>query len=772
MRNESLIREFIAEAEEHLFLLEPNLLRLEKEPDNIDLINEMFLATHGIKGTASYVGLPHISSFTHTLETLFDRLRKRDIRTSPELIDILLEGVDMLKLLINSVSLGKPAPDTSTIEMKLAQWKEQGRNVAKLQGRRVAGSQRRKAPGKQEAVNQKQPSSESSILSTDLLKEIDLEDVEIFADIANQQIEFMRLSLDMIRESHSGKHETAREHINSSLKSLSKAFRNIRSSAAMLGVEALNRVLEKHAQYFSIVENPEYVLSESDTTNIEGTIQTLEALTKTITDYSGKESQPPEQVPQSALATSEPLIFDSSFGKHMLRVNAERVDHLLNLVGELVITRARLVQIGNTIKSLHDDLRTGEATLLSPSPIHRKKNIRLFKKLKDVFDEITLDLGRLTNQLQEGTMHIRMIPISQVVHRFPRMVRDLSRQAGKDVVIEIHGAETELDKSVMDVIGEPLIHIIRNAIDHGIEVPEDRQTQGKAPQGKIVLSASHQGNQVVIEVEDDGRGIDLELVKNKAIQQRLMSPQEADTLQDKEIAYLIFHTGFSTVETVSSLSGRGVGLHVVKRYLEKLNGTIELDTILGKGSKFTIRLPLTLAIIPALMVGVRTEVFALPLISVEEAVRIGRQDIKTIESHKVVHLREKMIPLVELGDLLGETIFETQLSDFPFESAPFDSAPFEDAQHTFQGGTQDGEKLLGVIISDGLREIGLIVDYLVGERDIVIKSLDDDLINVEGISGASIQGDGQVALVLDPVSLIELASRQIRHSKAPKVESV
>jgi two-component system chemotaxis sensor kinase CheA len=380
--------------------------------------------------------------------------------------------------------------------------------------------------------------------------------------------------------------------------------------------------------------------------------------------------------------------------------------------------------------------------------------------LKEVFDEITLDLGRLTNQLQEGTMRSRMIPISQAVHRFPRMVRDLSRQAGKDVAIEIYGAETELDKSVVDIIGEPLIHIIRNAIDHGIEPPKDRQTYGKPSQGKIVLSASHQGNQVVIEIEDDGRGIDLELVKNKAIQQHLITQQEADTLQDKEIADLIFHTGFSTVETVSSLSGRGVGLHVVKRYLEKLNGMIELDTTFGKGSTFTIRLPLTLAIIPALMVGVRTEVFALPLISVEEALRISDQEIRTIESQKVVHLREKMIPLIDLADLLGASIFSPQPSDSPFETVPFDKS-----QHRTQNETQERDKLFGVIVSDGLREIGLIVDSLVGESDIVIKSLDGDLVNVAGVSGASIQGDGQVALVLDPGSLIELAIKRIRQSR-------
>jgi len=747
MINENLIREFIAEAEEHLFILEPNLLRLEKEPDNIELINDMFLATHGIKGTASYVGLPHISSFTHTLEALFDLLRKRDIRTSPELIDVLLEGLDMLKLLVNSVSLGKPTPDTSVIEMKLVQWKEQGSKVTEEQGMRS---------------KEQLPALKSSVLNTGFLKEIDLEDGEIFADIASQQIELMYLSLGMIREAQSGNHETAHPQISSLLESLSRAFQNIQSSAAMLSVEALNSILEEHARHFSVLKSFT-TLTESDTTNIERIIRTIEEITNTIAEYSEMESQLTVQTSQSIPSTSEPLIFDTSFGQHMLRVNAERVDDLLNLVGELVINRARLVQVGNEIQNIHDDLRTGEAFLLSPSPIQRKKSVRIFKKLRDMFDEIILDLGRLANQLQEGTMRIRMIPISQVVNRFPRMVRDLSRQAGKDVEIEIHGADTELDKSVVDIIGDPLIHIIRNAIDHGIELPEDRQAHGKPLPGKIILSAYHQGNQVVIEVEDDGRGIDLQLVKDKAIKQRLIAPQDADTLQDKEIAYLIFHTGFSTVETVSSLSGRGVGLHVVKRYLEKLNGTIELDTTPGKGSKLAIKLPLTLAIIPALMVSVKTEIFALPLISVEEAIRISEQEIRTIESHKVVRLREKMVPLVNLTDLLGEPIFGTQIFRSSFDS------PFDSTQDRTQDMIQDKEKLYGVVINDGLREIGLIVDSLVGESDIVIKSLDDDLVNVEGVSGASIQGDGRVALVLDPASLIELTIKRFRQSKVPKV---
>ena len=750
---ENLIREFIAEAEEHLFLLEPNLLRLEKEPDNLELINDIFLATHGIKGTASYVGLPHISSFTHSLETLFDRLRKREIRTSPELIDILLEGLDTLKFLVNSVSLGNPTPDTSALEMKLTQWQEQ--ELGSL-GDGAVGRWRDREIGRTAPQFPTSPSPDlptSSVFDPDCLKTIDPEDREIFADIADQQIQFMQLALDRIRELRSVNPETAYESIDSLLKSLTRAFRNIQSSAAMLCVEAFDRVLAEYARYFSPLESLSAPLTENDVTNIARTVRILEDLTKTISAGSEKEGQPPSQPSQSVPPAAELPRIDLSFGQHTLRVNAERVDDLLNLVGELAINRARLVQVGKEIKNIHEALRAGEASLVSPLPLQRKKAVRFFKKLKDAFDEITVDLGRLTNQLQEGTMRIRMIPISQVVHRFPRMVRDLSRQAGKDVTIEIYGADTELDKTVVDIIGDPLIHIIRNAIDHGIELPGDRQTCGKPPQGKIILSAYHQGNQVVIAVEDDGKGIDLERVKQKALQQHLIAPQEANTLPAKEIAYLIFHPGFSTVETASTLSGRGVGLHIVKRYLEKLNGAIELETIPGKGSIFTLKLPLTLAIIPALLVSVSSEIFALPLISVEEAIRISDQEIRTIGSRKVIRLREKMIPLVDLTDLLG----------VPILGAP-GTEPDVPGEEVGAGRSENEarKKLYGVIISDGVREIGLIIDALLGESDIVIKAIDADLVKVEGVSGASIQGDGQVALVLDVASLIDLASKVLK----------
>ncbi len=776
MVEEHLIREFIAEAEEQLFFLEPNLLRLEKDPHNTELVNDIFLATHSIKGTASYVGLSHISNFTHSLETLLDLLRKAKIQVSPELVDVLLEGVDTLKLLLTHVTLGKPAPDTSAITKKLTRWHEPETDLSMQAGTPKENVLRSDA--------KEQKSSSPQIVPFDLRSVIlDPEDGEIFADIASQQIECMLLSLAKLRTLLPGEGNSEQEQICSNLSTLIKAFRQMQSSVAILSIDALDALdalVAEHESFFAALEDQKTLPNDQDLEHITEILRILETMKIAISDYSvetsstGSKPPPAALVTQNQLQESSPQSFPLSAPtldlSHTLRVNAERVDYLLNLVDELVINRARLGQIGHQIKAIYEDLRTGETSLTTASPTQQKKHTRVFKKLRDHFDEVILDLERLTNQMQEGTMRIRMVPISQVVSRFPRMVRDLSRQAGKEVNVYISGADTELDKTVIDIIADPLIHLLRNAIDHGIEQPEERVRRGKPAQGTITLSAYHEGSQVIIEVADDGNGIDVQLVKHKAIQEGVIHPQDADSLQERELAYLIFHSGFSTVETISNLSGRGVGLNVVKRYLEKINGSIDLENTPGSRCKFIIKLPLTLAIIPALMVSVRDEVFAIPLISVEEAVRIASEDIKTIESHKVIHLRERMIPLFDLADLLGTPVFEAQKTtndawDHKHPARPFDSAQdrslTDSETHSLETGGQD--KFYGVILSDGFREIGLLVDSLFGESDIVIKSLNDELVNVEGISGASIQGDGKVALVIDAVSLINLAIEHLRY---------
>ncbi len=742
MVEENLIREFIAEAEEHVFTLEPNLLRLEKEPYNRELIDEIFLATHNIKGTASYVGLSHISHFTHSLESLLDLLKKGTIQVSSGLIDALLQGVDMLQLLIRHVTLGQPIPDTTAITQILAQWQQ----VENAKPENVSASS-----AEQHATlsDQRQSTADLAISFRDMGR-LDPEDVEVFSDIAEQQLEFMEFSLEKARASLSKDDDMARQEAEDAFTGIRQAFQNILSSAAILELGALDDMLAAHQHILAVNETPEPHHIEG----ISGIIHLLRDVTALLGSHSSggeREDTSQQSLQTSAMPTSSSPVVKAIQG-HTLRVEAERVDFLLNLVGELVIGRARLTQIGQEIRSIYESVRSGSLDVndSSSGSGQRKKMIRVFKRLKEHFDEVHQKLGHLTNQMQEGTMRMRMVPIDQVVNRFPRMVRDLSRQAGKEVEVHIDGAETELDKTVIDMLGEPLIHIIRNAVDHGIEMPDVREDVGKSRCGTIAISAHHEGNQVIIEIEDDGKGIDVRNVREKALQQQLITRQEAESCSQDDILRLIFHGGFSTVETVSSLSGRGVGLNVVKRYLEKINGSIELQSSPGAGCTFIIRLPLTLAIIPALMIRVKTEIFAIPLTSVEEAIRIAPQEVMTIESHEVIRLRERMVSLFDLADLFGTTVFAKTSS----------SCIFDDETITSEYETE--EQMYAVIVSDGFQEVGVLVDAFLGESDIVIKPLTDDLVSVDGISGASIRGDGQISLVIDPASLITLATQHIR----------
>ncbi len=742
MREEHLVREFIAEAEEHLLRLEPQLLQLEQEPDNVALVQDIFIATHAIKGTAAYVGLAHISEFTNVVESVLDRLRQQELRVSTDIIDGLLQGLDSLQRLIQHVSAGKPAPDTSEIERLLAQWSA--------------------PPG--EPANDITPgidhadSMPNVDLSVDEIQALDPEDVEIFADIAGQQLDWMRLSSERLGQALCRNEAEQSEHdVHAAAASLLKAFRTMQSSAMMLETASLHAVFAQQAPVFVALDTPEALSKQ----NCEQIFQTLETLEHVIAALSGIHRRPAPSTTPSPPSVM-PEILDGTVvlaGSQMLRVDVGRIDALVNLAGELVSNRARLVHIEHVLNALHDDVRTGTDAFLSPMPESRKTTVRILKKLREHLNEATTDLGRLANQFQESAMRVRMIPISQVVSRFPRMVRDLSRQSGKEVALDIQGADTELDKSVMDMIADPLIHLLRNAIDHGIESPDERKAQGKEPQGHILLSASHQGNQVLITIQDDGRGVDAEQIRQKAIQRHLVTADDATAMAEDEILALIFRTGFSTLDRASSLSGRGVGLHLVKRYLEQVNGTIEFDTIPGTGSTFALKFPLTLAIIPALLVSIQTDIYAIPLAAVEEAVRIPGHASANIEAQRMIDWRGTPVPLVHLFELLEEPKSPTiTASDW----AMFDDVelPLPEIEEIFPDPFFDQEEHIasGVIVSVDNQALGLIVDRFLGESDIVITALKHDLIAVEGISGASIQPDGSIAFVLDAAALIRLAN--------------
>jgi len=401
-----------------------------------------------------------------------------------------------------------------------------------------------------------------------------------------------------------------------------------------------------------------------------------------------------------------------------IRVDVKRLDQLMNLIGELVLAKNRLIKIYNDVEERYE----GE---------------KFLEELNQVVSSISI----VTTDLQIAVMKTRMLPIGKVFNKFPRLVRDLSRELGKKVKLIIEGEDTELDKSIIEEIGDPLVHMIRNAVDHGIEPPEERIKKGKPEEGTIWLRAYNEGNMIVIEIKDDGKGMDANILKQKAIEKGIITPQEAENMSDKEAFMLIFKPGFSTAEKVTNVSGRGVGMDVVKTNIEKLNGIIEIDSVPGKGTTIKLKIPLTLAIIQALLVASQEDLFAVPLSNVIETVRIVEEDIYTIEGKSVLKLRDEVLPLVNMADIFEiEKILEPE------------------------------KYLYVVILGLGATKIGLIVDRFIGQEEIVIKSLGEFLKGLPGIAGATIRGDGRVTLIVDVASLMKLAKET--HNKKIVTESL
>lgn len=416
---------------------------------------------------------------------------------------------------------------------------------------------------------------------------------------------------------------------------------------------------------------------------------------------------------------------DVPYSRQTLRVETDRVDTIMNLVGELVVNRATFSQLTGVFRDVYRELYDLDKL--------NKRELSLLRQLTLNLESSAMELGRISNDLQEGVMRVRMVGINQLFSRFPRLVRDLADGMGKDVKLVITGKETELDKSVIEEIGDPLIHIIRNSIDHGIESREERKKKGKPAEGTLSISAYHQGNQVIIDIRDDGKGIDLQDVKKRMVADGEVAAQELARVSDREALDYLFRPGVSMAKKVSKVSGRGVGLDIVKRNIEKLKGTVEVTTGNDTGTSFMIKLPLTLAIIQALIVGISDRVYAIPLASIIETVRISIEEIETIEGHQVLRIRDKVLPLIKLSE-----IFKANMGWQTGDEGP--------PTHLFI-----------VILSAEGREVGLMVDRLVGEENIVIKSLEKNLANTKGVSGASIMGDGSISLILDVTELVNLA---------------
>lgn len=702
---------FIDETRGHLQELNEQILILEKEPENEDTINEIFRAAHSLKGMAGTMGYKRMQRLTHDMENVFSEIRNGKMKASPNLIDLLFRGLDALEsyldIIINTQDegtednqdiidglqkvmeegLGTNTPEAAQPKAPAAVPSEElkGRHLV-LAEHELAAALKAKDEGENvfEITVFVQPScilkAARAFLVFKALEEAGdiIKSVPEVQDIEDEKFDF-DFSMVLLTRKSEDEIRTAVMNV-SEIKDVVIAPANISSKVGAQVPQQAAEVQENPASAApSDNENqavPAQPENNAPAQNMGGAAAAAQAVAA------------PAAAKQTAAKTASKAAVNRS-----VRVDIEKLDDLMNLVSELIIAKNGLVSVnGDGEKSMRDN----------------------------GFNEQIEYLERVTTNLHQSVMKVRMVPIESVVNRFPRMIRDLSKKLGKKMDLYMTGEDTELDRTVIDEIGDPLMHLLRNAADHGLETNEERVRLGKQEVGSIFLDAYQEGNNVVIEVRDDGAGINVEKVKQKAITKGTITEEQAEMMSDKEIIDLLFRPSFSTAEVISDVSGRGVGLDVVKTKIEALGGGIEIRTTLGEGSNFIIRLPLTLAIIQTLMVEVGNEKYAIPLGSIETIEDIALDDVKYVQNKEVINLRSSVIPLIRLDKIL-------------------------DVEPT-------GEELVSltvVIVKKGDKLAGLVVDNLIGQLEIVIKSIGKYINNSKLISGATILGDGEIALILD-----------------------
>ncbi|MDR2488473.1 MAG: chemotaxis protein CheA [Desulfovibrio sp.] len=737
---EGHLRDFIEEAKENITNLSDGLLELEKHPDaHKDMVNDLFRYFHNLKGNSGIIGFQELNSLTHEAETLLNAVRKDEYPVTTALTDLLLLVVDVLEALIFRIDpAGKSVAPFDTAEL-LGNLREAVAGgaivlpasllatVGGADSRQAASDVQHTAAAAAEAMRAEAPPVGASTVSS-----MDKEEVHIFQSTVAQQFVHIAAALDGMRKDGAN-----REFADVMYRSLS----TIQNCCGFMGLEEIKQYAQRTAGIvdqgrlsgldFSIMAD----LLEQECAIIKDMIPASLAAHIAAQDGAGEKSLSPAVSPVAAPAASArpaspasadkaapaapthpasgakpPAKADEAGSKASatIRVDHEKLDHLMNLIGELIINRNRYSMLARQL----EDSADVDIGLIAQN-----------------LSETTYAMARISDDLQDTIMKVRMVPVASVFSRFPRLVRDLSRKSGKEVELIVEGEETELDKSVVEVIGDPLVHLIRNAVDHGVEHENDRQAIGKPPKGKIWLRAFYKGNSVAIEIEDDGKGIDPEKMREVAVRKNVISPEEAKLLDDRESMELIFAPGFSSAEVITDISGRGVGMDVVRTNIKNLKGSISIASEVGKGTKFTLSLPLTLAIIDALMVNVDDQMYAIPLDAVSETTKIEARRLTDVKGRKAVTLRGEVLGIVSLSELLA---LPCRMSEQAVLSV--------------------------VVIQDNERRLGLVVDRLLERQEIVIKPLGAYLGDLKGISGATIMGDGSVILILDPHEIYALAT--------------
>ena len=651
---------FVEEAKEHLQNMNDVLLELEKDFSHIENINEIFRVAHTLKGMSGTMGFHNMANLTHEMENVLQAVRSNEMKLSEDIIDILFECFDALDSSVNTI-INSGVENSDTNEPLIGKL----RNIL----------------NKKEdiAINEEvEDKDKMNGFIMDAVNKAKNEGLSIYT------IDFTLSESCMLKSARAFIVFSALENFgeiiysNPSVEDIEDEKFDFNFSVIIVSANEKSDILKELNQ---ISEIDKIDLLDFEATDYKEEIIVDEA--KSTTTTNSQKNDKNEKATQG---------HQGKVGK-TVRVDIERLDNLMNLVSELIIIKTRM-----------DDLSektTGEG-----------------------ITETIEYLERITTSLHDAVMKVRMVPIERVFNRFPRLVRDLSKELGKEISLEMSGEETEVDRTVIDEIGDPLIHLIRNSIDHGIELPSDRLKNGKEEKGTVVLKSYPDGNNVVIEVEDDGKGLDHNAIRRKAIEKGILDEQEAENLSVEDSINLLFEAGFSTSETISDVSGRGVGLDVVKSKIEAINGNIEVVSVNGKGTKFIIRIPLTLAIIQALLIKLSHEIYAIPLSSITEIVNISKSQIRDVQGQEVVLYRGMTLPIIRLKNVLG-------ISD-----------------------DDDKEDLIVVVVKKGEKQAGLIVDNLIGQQEIVIKSLGKYLSGVKYLSGATILGNGNISLILDVNSLI------------------
>ncbi len=635
---------FIDESQEHLQTLNQSLLELEHDPDNAAVLDKIFRAAHTLKGASATMGFNKMSNLTHAMEDVLSKLRSKEITLNPEITNSLFESVDLLEILANKIGEGiEEDIEITGVVQGLRRFVNGDMAVAQPQGERRQNLQLRYAETEKEQIQ---------------------------AAVAGGA-KFYHLHVTLVE--------------NCLLKG-ARVFMVLRE-IERLGtiIRSIPTVKDLEDEHFDL----QFIIGVVSTNSTDDFVRAITNIMD-IDKVSAEEPKIDQLLTEKRVLETVEHDKGKISPQQTVRVEIKKLDDLMNLVAELVISRSRLEALGTTIGS---------------------------RDLNEVVEQV----GRLTLDLRDSVMRARMVPIDTVFSRFPRLIRDLSRELGKEIELEIHGAETELDRTVIDEIGDPLVHVIRNAVDHGIETTEERERNNKSPKGKVVLNAYQEGNSVIITIQDDGKGFDVRRVKEKALRAGLLSAEALNEMDDQDVLEVTFLPGFSTADKVTNVSGRGVGMDVVKSKVDSLGGFVSIESVYGEGSLITIRLPLTLAIIQTLMIQLGKEIYAIPSSYVEQIVSLKPNEIRRINKQEVLMLRGEVIPLLRLQDILGTPdAINQQLDDLDV-----------------------------VIIRTGDRLIACVVDSLLRQQDVVIKSLGGYLGSIKGIAGATILGDGKVALILD-----------------------